>query len=120
MKQKLGLCCALIHDPELLILDEPTTDVDPLSRRQFWTLIAELRRDRPTMSVIVSTAYMDEGVHCDWLVAMDHGKVLAAGTANSLRKATGERDLESVFAALQRGQEDPKTLNSAAVHTKHR
>ncbi len=109
MKQKLGLCCALIHDPDLLILDEPTTGVDPLSRRQFWTLIAELRRDRPTMSVIVSTAYMDEAVHCDWLVAMDHGKVLAAGTANSLRKATGERDLESVFAALQRGQEDPKT-----------
>jgi ribosome-dependent ATPase len=61
------------------------------------------------MSVIVSTAYLDEAVHCDWLVAMDHGKVLAAGTADSLRKATGERDLESVFAALQRGQEDRKT-----------
>nr|WP_208604587.1 ribosome-associated ATPase/putative transporter RbbA [Mesorhizobium qingshengii] len=104
MKQKLGLCCALIHDPDLLILDEPTTGVDPLSRRQFWTLIADLRRERPAMSVVVSTAYMDEASHCDWLVAMDHGKILAFGTADELREATGEQDLESVFVALQPGQ----------------
>ena len=104
MKQKLGLCCALIHDPDLLILDEPTTGVDPLSRRQFWTLIADLRRERPAMSVVVSTAYMDEASHCDWLVAMDHGKMLAFGTADELREATGEQDLESVFVALQPGQ----------------
>lgn len=106
MKQKLGLCCALIHDPDLLILDEPTTGIDPLSRRQFWSLIADLRRERPTMSVVVSTAYMDEANHCDWLVAMDHGKVLASGTADDLRKATGERDLEAVFVALQPGRKD--------------
>ncbi|PTE12036.1 ribosome-associated ATPase/putative transporter RbbA [Mesorhizobium helmanticense] len=105
MKQKLGLCCALIHEPDLLILDEPTTGVDPLSRRQFWTLIADLRHERPMMSVVVSTAYMDEANHCDWLVAMDHGKVLAFGTADELRKATGEQDLESVFVALQPGQQ---------------
>ncbi|WP_460274430.1 ribosome-associated ATPase/putative transporter RbbA [Celeribacter sp. ULVN23_4] len=104
MKQKLGLCCALIHDPDLLILDEPTTGVDPLSRRQFWTLIAELRRDRPNMSVIVSTAYMDEANHCDWLVAVDRGKVLASGSADELRESTGEQDLEAVFSALQPGQ----------------
>src|SRR5262249_58290886 len=53
MKQKLSLCCALIHDPDLLILDEPTTGVDPLSRRQFWELIANMRTRRPRMSVIV-------------------------------------------------------------------
>src|SRR5262245_58416554 len=58
MKQKLGLCCALIHDPDLLILDEPTTGVDPLSRRQFWELIAHIRKRRPGMSVLVDTAYM--------------------------------------------------------------
>ena len=56
MKQKLGLCCALIHDPDLLILDEPTTGVDPLARAQFWELIASIRRQRPGMSVLVATA----------------------------------------------------------------
>lgn len=104
MKQKLGLCCALIHDPDLLILDEPTTGVDPLSRRQFWNLIGDLRRERPTMSVVVSTAYMDEASHCDWLIVMDHAKVLACGTADELRAKTGEQDLEAVFVALQPGQ----------------
>jgi ribosome-dependent ATPase len=58
MKQKLGLCCALIHDPDFLILDEPTTGVDPLSRRQFWELIDRIRARRPGMSVLVATAYM--------------------------------------------------------------
>lgn len=104
MKQKLGLCCALIHDPDLLILDEPTTGVDPLSRRQFWTLIADLRRERPSMSVIVSTAYMDEATQCDWLVAMDQGKILASGTPDELRETTGEQDLEAAFTALQLGK----------------
>jgi ribosome-dependent ATPase len=104
MKQKLGLCCALIHDPDVLILDEPTTGVDPLSRRQFWNLIGDLRRERPTMSVIVSTAYMDEASYCDWLIVMDHAKVLASGTADELRAKTGEQDLEAVFVALQPGQ----------------
>lgn len=101
MKQKLGLCCALIHDPDLLILDEPTTGVDPLSRRQFWSLIANLRRERPGMSVIVSTAYMEEATQCDWLVAMDNGKILASATPDELREATGEQDIETVFTTLQ-------------------
>ena len=104
MKQKLGLCCALIHDPDLLILDEPTTGVDPLSRRQFWDLIGDLRRERPTMSVVISTAYMDEAGQCDWLIAMDHARVLACGTADELRANTGQQDMEAVFAALQPGQ----------------
>lgn len=112
MKQKLGLCCALIHDPDLLILDEPTTGVDPLSRRQFWTLVADLRAERPAMSVIVSTAYMDEASQCGWLVAMDQGKVLACGTPGELRNATGEEELEAVFTALQLGQ---KTSRASLV-----
>lgn len=103
MKQKLGLCCALIHDPDLLILDEPTTGVDPLSRRQFWELIANLRRERPSMTVLVSTAYIDEAAHCDWLVAMDHGHVLASATIEELRSKTGAQDLDAVFIALQHG-----------------
>ena len=100
MKQKLGLCCALIHDPDLLILDEPTTGVDPLSRRQFWELIERIRVRREGMSVIVATAYMDEAERFDWLVAMDDGKVLAAGTPDELKNRTGSDNLEAAFIAL--------------------
>ncbi|WP_137129536.1 ribosome-associated ATPase/putative transporter RbbA [Rhizobium sp. FY34] len=107
MKQKLGLCCALIHDPDLLILDEPTTGVDPLSRRQFWTLIEELRGERPEMSVIFSTAYMDEAEQCDWIAAVDDGRILASGTLGELRAKTGRTDLEEVFVALQAGDGAP-------------
>ncbi|MET3600209.1 ribosome-dependent ATPase [Martelella mangrovi] len=100
MKQKLGLCCALIHDPDLLILDEPTTGVDPLSRRQFWELIDHIRAGRPGMSVIVATAYMEEATRFDWLVAMNAGRVLATGTPADLMAQTGTRDLDTAFIAL--------------------
>src|SRR6267378_6580423 len=71
IKQKLGLCCSLIHDPDLLILDEPTTGVDPLARRQFWELIDRIRTRRTGMSVMVATAYMDEAERFDWVAAAD-------------------------------------------------
>jgi ribosome-dependent ATPase len=100
MKQKLGLCCSLIHDPTLLILDEPTTGVDPLARRQFWDLIGDIRQSRPDMSVIVATAYMDEASRFDWLVAMDAGRILATGTPQELYERTQTKSLESAFIAL--------------------
>ncbi len=100
MKQKLGLCCALIHDPDFLILDEPTTGVDPLSRRQFWDLIDRIRKDRPGMSVITATAYMEEAARFDWLVAMNAGEVLAIGTTAELLGRTGAADLDAAFIAL--------------------
>ena len=100
MKQKVGLCGALVHEPDLLILDEPTTGVDPLSRRQFWTLIDNIRKDRPGMSVVVSTAYMDEAQQWDWIVAMDAGKVLATGTPAELMERTSSKDLEHCFVNL--------------------
>ena len=100
MKQKVGLCGALVHDPDLLILDEPTTGVDPLSRRQFWTLIDDIRTDRPSMSVAVATAYMDEAQRWDWIVAMDAGKVLATGTPTELMTRTSSKDLEECFIRL--------------------
>jgi ribosome-dependent ATPase len=100
MKQKVGLCGALVHDPDLLILDEPTTGVDPLSRRQFWTLIDDIRAGRPSMSVVVATAYMDEAQRWDWIVAMDAGRVLASGTPAELMQRTGTKDLEECFIAL--------------------
>ena len=100
MKQKLGLCCALIHDPDLLILDEPTTGVDPLSRRQFWELIDRIRARRPGMSVLVATAYMEEAEQFDHLIAMDAGQVLASGTPAELRQRTHCQTLEAAFIAL--------------------
>jgi ribosome-dependent ATPase len=100
MKQKVGLCGALVHTPELLILDEPTTGVDPLSRRQFWTLIDDIRAERPSMSVVISTAYMDEAQQWAWIVAMDAGRVLSTGTPAELMQRTGTKDLEKCFIAL--------------------
>ncbi|MEY7844377.1 ribosome-associated ATPase/putative transporter RbbA [Klebsiella africana] len=100
MKQKLGLCCALIHDPQLLILDEPTTGVDPLSRAQFWELIDNIRQRQPEMSVLVATAYMEEAERFDWLVAMNAGEVLATGSAEELKAQTGSQTLEQAFIAL--------------------
>ena len=100
MRQKLGLCCALIHDPDLLILDEPTTGVDPLSRRQFWDLIDRMRARRPGMSVVIATAYMEEAERFDWLIAMDAGTVLAAGSPAEIKAGTGAETIENAFIAL--------------------
>jgi ribosome-dependent ATPase len=100
MKQKLGLCSALIHDPDLLILDEPTTGVDPLSRRQFWDLVERIRARRPGMSVIVATAYMEEASRFDWLVAMVGGRILTSGTPSDLLRLTGRSGLEAAFVAM--------------------
>ena len=100
MKQKLGLCCALIHDPKLLILDEPTTGVDPLARSQFWQLIQRIRQNSPHMSVIVATAYMDEAEGFDWLIAMNAGQVLATGSPADLHQQTQTQSLEAAFIQL--------------------
>ena len=104
MRQKLGLCCALIHDPDLLILDEPTTGVDPLSRRQFWDLIGRMRARHPGMSVIIATAYMEEAERFDRLIAMDAGKVLAVGSPEEFMASTRTTSLENAIAAMLPGQ----------------
>ena len=131
MKQKLSLCGALIHDPDLLILDEPTTGVDPLSRRQFWDLIDEIRGSHSGMSVIVATAYMEEAARFDWLVAMDEGRVLATGTPTDLLQQTGAANLDAAFIALlpeeqRRGHKEvvipPRTIqddSDIAIEAEH-
>ena len=121
MKQKLGLCCALIHDPELLILDEPTTGVDPLSRRQFWQLIDRIRGGPTSMSVLVATAYMEEAERFDWVVAMNDGQVLATGSPAEVCEQTGKSTLESAFIALlpeekRRGHSEVKVPPRVADH----
>src|SRR5215469_16991126 len=115
MKQKLGLCCSLIHDPDLLILDEPTTGVDPLARRQFWELIDRIRARRSGMSVLVATAYMDEAERFDWLVAMNAGQILRTGTPDELKSETRQTSLERAFIRmlpeeLRRGHKEPEIL----------
>ncbi|MFM7519148.1 MAG: ribosome-associated ATPase/putative transporter RbbA [Planctomycetota bacterium] len=120
MKQKTGLCTALVHDPDLLILDEPTTGVDPLSRRQFWTLIALIRRDRPSMSVLVATADMEEAARFDLLVVVDRGRILAAGTPAELMARTGTATLEATYVALlpeaDRGPTQALVIPPRTVH----
>ena len=102
MKQKLGLCCALVHDPELLILDEPTTGVDPLSRRQFWELIGKIRRERPGVTLLVATAYMEEAERFGHIVAIDEGKILATGRTSEILAQTNSQTLEQAYVGLQR------------------
>lgn len=112
MKQKLGLCCSLIHDPDLLILDEPTTGVDPLSRRQFWELIDRIRNRRTGMSVFVATAYMEEAEGFEWLVAVGGGKILATGSPRELKMRTEKNSLEEAFITLlpEHQRQDYRTL----------
>lgn len=113
MKQKLGLCCALIHDPKLLVLDEPTTGVDPLARRQFWALIKAIRGQNPSLTVLVSTAYMEEAQSFDRIIAMDAGKMLFEGLPAALISDSG--DIEQAYRRLQARQEPEPQLNKSKI-----
>ncbi|HZJ92655.1 MAG TPA: ribosome-associated ATPase/putative transporter RbbA [Thiopseudomonas sp.] len=101
MKQKLGLCCALIHDPDLLILDEPTTGVDPLSRRHFWDLIEQVRSDRPHLTLLVATAYMEEAAQFEHCLMMDCGRLIASGATQELAAVTPSGKLDDAFTHYQ-------------------
>ena len=89
MKQKLALCCALIHRPRILFLDEPTTGVDPVSRVEFWDMLSRLKNQGITM--LVSTPYMDEAARCDRILLIKEGQTLALNTPNNIRAAYAER-----------------------------
>lgn len=82
MKQKLALCCALIHKPKVLFLDEPTTGVDPVSRKEFWEMLQRLKLQEITM--VVATPYMDEAALCDRIALMQHGKILSINTPSTI------------------------------------
>lgn len=101
MKQKLGLCCALIHEPDLLILDEPTTGVDPLSRRRFWELIDDVRRQRPQLTLLVATAYMEEAEQFEHCLMLDTGKLIATGLSRELAAITPSGKLDDAFTHFQ-------------------
>lgn len=101
MKQKLGLCCALIHDPDLLILDEPTTGVDPLSRRHFWELIERVRSDRPHLTLLVATAYMEEAAQFEHCLMMDRRRLIASGLTQEVAAVTPSGKLDDAFTYYQ-------------------
>ncbi len=83
MKQKLGLACVLVHQPRVLILDEPTNGVDPVSRQEFWEILAEMKRE--SMTILVSTAYLDEGEKCDRLILMHNSRVLEVASPSEIQ-----------------------------------
>jgi ABC-2 type transport system ATP-binding protein len=87
MKQKLALACTLVHTPELLVLDEPTTGVDPVSRRDFWRLLARLQRDG--LTILLTTPYLDEAERCSRVALMDRGRLLVVAAPDALRRSAG-------------------------------
>ncbi len=105
MKQKLGLACVLVHEPRILILDEPTNGVDPVSRQEFWELLAEMKQ--MGMTILVSTAYLDEGEKCDQLVLLHRSRLLAVASPSEIRAAY--RDLEeAMIARIQEADQAPE------------
>ena len=94
MKQKLALCCALVHRPDILFLDEPTTGVDAVSRREFWDLLGALKRDG--LTIVVSTPYMDEATRCDRVALIDRGRLLATDTPRRIADSF-DRPLLAVY-----------------------
>lgn len=100
MKQKLGLCCALVHKPKILILDEPTTGVDPLSRQNFWELIFNIKKQNDDMTLLVATAYMEEAKAFDRIIMMDEGRIIADGNMNDLLMETKKDTLEAAFIEM--------------------
>ena len=110
MKQKLALCCALVHRPEILFLDEPTTGVDAVSRREFWDLLGDLRRGG--LTVVVSTPYMDEATRCDRVALIQRGRLLATDTpqaiATSLERPLVAVHVDDRYRALLALRESPR------------
>ena len=124
MKQKLALSCALMHDPKLLILDEPTTGVDPLSRQEFWGMLHELKE--AGVSILVSTPYMEEAVKCDYVYMMHKGKIIGEGIPGDLSREfdgsmyefeiPGRKPQEFLSSLKELYREDPVFMSGKKVH----
>jgi ABC-2 type transport system ATP-binding protein len=115
MKQKLGLACTLVRAPELLLLDEPTVGVDPLSRRELWDIILQLIKEQD-LTVVLSTSYLDEAERCDHVVVMHHGEVLSQGRPNEVSElASGRVFLAAVPAGRKAREVQAQLLDHADV-----
>ncbi len=97
-KQRLALSCAILHKPKILFLDEPTGGVDPISRREFWSVIYNLAEQGTT--IFVTTHYMDEAEYCNRLSIMHNGRIMAIGSPQELKQQYGKKSVEEVFIAL--------------------
>jgi ABC-2 type transport system ATP-binding protein len=111
MQQKLALCCTLIHHPRILILDEPTTGVDPVSRRDLWTIINELVANEG-MTVIIATSYLDEAERCHHVAMVHQGKILLSGDPADLQAQTHKEDLTATFVELLAKQDDQDQIRA--------
>lgn len=112
MKQKLALACTLIHTPDLLILDEPTTGVDPVSRRDFWKILAQLQRQG--LTILLTTPYVDEAERCQRVALMDHGRFLALDTPQALRRTARGATVEVLARPRRRAAEILRTQPEVA------
>jgi ABC-2 type transport system ATP-binding protein len=118
LRQRAALACAVVHRPRIVFLDEPTAGVDPASRRAFWELIYDLAQ--ASVTVFVSTHYMDEAEHCDWLALIDAGKIVASGSPMDLRRTHFharllELDAESTFRWIDTLEKTPG-IEEVAMH----
>ena len=112
MKQKLALACTLVHQPDLILLDEPTTGVDPISRREFWKLLSEFLSQGIT--IVMSTPYLDEAERCHRVALLHEGRVLAADTPERLRRLVGGRMLEIVAPRVREAVDRVRSLPGVA------
>jgi len=104
MKQKLGLACILVHQPQMLILDEPTNGVDPVSREEFWDILAEMKQEG--MSILVSTSYLDEGQKCEMLILMHRSHVLDIATPHEIQSGFPDLEEAMIFRIQAAARED--------------
>ncbi|QQS35259.1 MAG: ABC transporter ATP-binding protein [Ignavibacteriales bacterium] len=103
MKQKLALACSLIHTPKILFLDEPTTGVDPVSRRDFWKILSDLQKDGIT--IFMTTPYLDEAERCNRVALMNNGKIITADTPSSIKKSIERSTLEIICSDIKSAYE---------------
>jgi ABC-2 type transport system ATP-binding protein len=103
MKQKLGLACVLVHQPRILILDEPTNGVDPVSRREFWDILFQMKHQG--MTILISTSYLDEGGKCDFLAFMHRSRLLESGLPEEIQKKSATLEEALIHRILQEDED---------------
>ncbi|KLU65116.1 putative ABC transporter ATP-binding protein YbhF [Desulfosporosinus acididurans] len=113
-KQRVALACALLHSPQLLVLDEPTAGVDPVSRRIFWDIIHQLAEEG--MTILVSTHYMDEAASCDYLGFVFYGRLIAFGSPEEMKQREGKETLDDLFIYYveREASEDPRNTKAGS------